>query len=197
MKKTYPLVILLSLMSGLAFATIWPPINLLIETGAIKSWSSGETLHSSDLNSNFSHIHNTMVGGHGARLVDADVSPTASIALSKLAIGAQIFPKAWAQFTVDACTGANNCSENITTTGAASGVSVITHTALGTYIVTWTTPRADVYYGVWVTPANAGTARTCVTAAQTTAQVSVGCYNLLGAAASVDGPFQVLMMDNL
>jgi hypothetical protein len=58
--------------------------------GAIKSWSTGEILKATDLNANFNDIHNAMVGGHGARLVDADVSSGAAISHSKLATPALV-----------------------------------------------------------------------------------------------------------
>lgn len=71
------------LVSGIAFSS------------SIKVWASGESLSTADLNGNFAHIHNLMVGGHGARLVNADVNASAAIAHSKLATPALV-PKAWA-----------------------------------------------------------------------------------------------------
>lgn len=50
----------------------------------IKTWVSGDIITASDINANFSHIHNLMVGGHGPRLVDADVSDWAGISFTKL-----------------------------------------------------------------------------------------------------------------
>jgi len=58
--------------------------------GAIKTWSNSDFLNAVDLNSNFSHIHTTMVGGHGPRLVDSDVSSNANIAWTKINTGARV-----------------------------------------------------------------------------------------------------------
>src|SRR5687767_8565450 len=46
--------------------------------GAIKSWSTGETIGNAEMNANFTHIHTNMVGGHGGRLTDIDVSASAN-----------------------------------------------------------------------------------------------------------------------
>ncbi len=96
--------------------------------GAIKSWANGDTLTAADLNANFQHIHNAMVGGHGARLIDADVSNSAAIASSKLA-GYRLLPRAWANVAAG-CTGTGACtlssSKNITSvTFATSQANVI------------------------------------------------------------------------
>lgn len=94
--------------------------------GPIKSWFSGDIITSGDLNGNFEHIHNTMVGGHGARLTNADVSTSANIASSKLAGGAGI-AVGWASVdavcTADPCTAveAYNMTVGATTTGVYTG----------------------------------------------------------------------------
>jgi hypothetical protein len=72
--------------------------------GAIKSWNTGEILKATDLNTNFNHLHDNMVGGHGARLLDADVASGAAIAHTKLATPALV-AKAWASL-VTVCNGA-------------------------------------------------------------------------------------------
>lgn len=59
-------------------------VIILATSGAIKSWQPGEVVGTSDLNANFSHIHSKMVGGHGARLVNADVAANANISASKI-----------------------------------------------------------------------------------------------------------------
>lgn len=51
---------------------------------SIVTWLPGDTLTVAQLNSNFSHIHSTMVGGHGPRLVDSDVNASANIDIAKL-----------------------------------------------------------------------------------------------------------------
>lgn len=155
------------------------------QKGAIKSWSSGETLRSTDLNANFSHIHGLMVGGHGARLVDADVSSSAALSHSKLATPALV-PKAWARINANC---AFPCSETIT---AGSGVSVISHTATGVWTVTWTTARPTSPYGVLV--GHHGPARTdCYSDTFSTTLVAVRCVDAAGAA--VDTVWTVFMVD--
>lgn len=52
-------------------------------SGSIKVWGPGERLTSKELNDNFAHIHNTMVGGHGGRLVDSDIAVNANININK------------------------------------------------------------------------------------------------------------------
>jgi hypothetical protein len=101
---------------------------------SIKVWSNSESLTSQDLNANFAHIHNTMVGSHGARLVNTDVSPTAAIAHTKMATPA-LLPKAWAvvydQCDAGIADGGGNC-----TVGASSRVTSVTRTSSGYYDVT-------------------------------------------------------------
>ncbi len=89
--------------------------------GVIKVWASGDRLTSADLNANFAYIINHMVGGQGAKLVDADVSSTAAIAHSKLQYP-KLLPKLWA--TVSAC----NCAaaaDTVTCTYTGTGVLYI------------------------------------------------------------------------
>lgn len=62
--------------------------------GAIKVWSNGDNLNAADLNANFAHIHNSMIGAHGARLVDSDVSATAALSSSKFS-DYRMIPRAW------------------------------------------------------------------------------------------------------
>ena len=63
-----------------------PTLYGTAEASSIKVWTFNEVLKASDLNNNFAHIHNTMVGGHGARLVAADVATSLSV----------LFADAWA-----------------------------------------------------------------------------------------------------
>ena len=113
---------------------------------AIKSWSSGEVLTSSDLNANFAHIHNTMVGGHGARLVNADISSSAAISHTKLA-SPSLVPKVWATTPSGSCTP-GPC------TIAGTGFSGITGVDAGSYVATFSSNRGPGTYGVLVTPKN-------------------------------------------
>lgn len=161
----------------------------LVAAGQIVVFSSGDTLSPTSLNSNFSHIHNTMIGGHGARLVDADVNPAAALSHSKLATPA-VVPKAWATITANC---ASPCTETLI---ASSGVSSISHTGAGSFQVNWTVTRGDALYGVIVSP-NGVNARHCqvVGGGYAAGNVIIGCYDL--AAAAADSPFTIMMLDNL
>lgn len=108
-------------------------IALTASATGLKVWVSGETPTIGDLNANFSHIHNTMVGGHGARLTNSDVATNAAIASSKLADGTWI-PKYAAQvgLTSFPCATPATCTlyntKNIT--------SVAGQATTGTYTIT-------------------------------------------------------------
>jgi hypothetical protein len=67
---------------------------------ALYSFTTGP-LMSGRLNYNLSHIHNTMVGGHGPRLVNTDVALDAGINHTKLKTP-QLVPKAWG--SISPCT---------------------------------------------------------------------------------------------
>lgn len=146
--KNIHAVLLLLLIGGLTWAAFRPPPILeMAESGAIKTWSAGETVTAADVNGAFQHIHNVMVGGHGARLTNSDVSGSAAIATSKLA-GKLNIPWLWAYVTVTGCPGA--CV--ITTRDSSGGISGISRTGVGAYTVTFTpavtaTPGAAICTG--------------------------------------------------
>lgn len=112
--------------------------------GPIKVWSSGEILTAGDINANFSHIHNLMVGGHGARLVNADVSTTAGIALSKLATPTLI-PKAAAGISTD-CNAIGACTTDYNV--GFSAIAALSTT--GSYKYTFSTVRPNTGYGIHI-----------------------------------------------
>ena len=56
------------------FALIAALMGSVALASTIHVWTSGDKVTAGDLNANFSHIHATMVGGHGQRLVNARVS---------------------------------------------------------------------------------------------------------------------------
>lgn len=167
---------------------LWLVVFALISSvavgGAIKTWTSGNTLTATDLNSNFQHIHNNMVGGHGARLVDADVSATAAVSHSKLAVPALV-PKAWA-FVGNAVCAASPCA-----IADSSGISGITRSGAGVYPATITSARTGALYGAWAT---SNTAALYAVAEVTSATVvTVRCYD--AAAVPTDCAFSVVVMD--
>lgn len=107
--------------------------------GSIKSWSNSDRVTAADLNANFLHIHAQMVGGHGARLVDSDVSASAAIAASKLA-PYRLIPRAWAH--VD-----TSCTSTPCTITTSINVTSISRTAAGNYTVTLSyTPTNTAYF---------------------------------------------------
>lgn len=166
------LVLALTLIGGVAAA------------GAIKTFTT-ETLTASDLNTVLQHIHNAMVGGHGARLVNADVSASAAISHSKLATPALV-PKAFA--AVLAACGSSPC-----TVASSSGVSAITRASAGSYTVTFTNARANANYAVLASQHTTGIFE-CRVETIVAASFAVICFNSAGTA--TDSAFSVMVMDN-
>ena len=157
----------------------------LAYAGTIKTWINSDTLYASDLNSNFNHIHNTMVGGHGARLVDADVNASAAISHSKMATPA-LLPKAWAWVSA-------TCSSSPCTIGASSKIASITRASTGVYVVNFSYEAHDTSYGVWLTTENpSGNVTICSSEGRTTTSVNVFCDDDLDAL--TDTSFSILIM---
>ena len=135
--------------------------------GPIKVWSPGVPLTSTDLNSNFQHIHNLMVGGHGPRLVNADVSSNAAISHSKLATPALV-PKMW---TIVA-----TCSTGTCTMQEGSGVTSVTRSSTGIYTVNFPV-RSPNGGAPILTSTGASAFKTCSVTSYGTSSVGVGCIN--------------------
>ena len=153
--------------------------------GVIKTWSAGQILTPTDLNANFAHIHNNMVGGHGARLVDADVSATAAIATTKLAGGALI-PKAWAQLTTACTTGTCALADS-------SGITSVVWTGTGAYTVTLSSARTGGYM-ILLTAFNS-TTELCTPMTQSSGSFTMQCH-LTATGAAENSAFALLVMDN-
>lgn len=150
------------------------PLEMVWDTvsqGAIHTWSSGETLTSSDLNANFAHIHNYMVGGHGGRLVNADVSASAAIASTKIQYGGGIAKSHVGVYVACGC-GAAPC---FCTLNNPYNVTSVQKTATGTYRVTWNFTAAKTP-NVQVTTVTSG--NICTTATPTTTTVDITCVDL-------------------
>lgn len=162
--------------------------------GPIHTWTTGEVITSSDLNANFSHIHNTMVGGHGPRLMNSDVSSGAAISHSKLATPALI-PKVWAQ--VDCTTVSNTCSLT-----SGSGVSSVTWNSAGSTTITFSAARANVNYGTLITAYSSSSSSfvSCYDSSHLTTQMSTMCSRSNPDGGVTDAPvnsnFTVLLMDD-
>ena len=116
--------------------------------GSLYSWSSGEVLTASQLNSNFQHIHNNMVGGHGPRLTDSDVSTSAEISQSKIA-NHEVLPVAWVSFA-SCADNADGGSTDCTISDSFNVTSVV-NSGSSNYTVTFPT-LSDTAYGVVFTP---------------------------------------------
>lgn len=168
----------------LAVATILAAA--LAVAGSIKVWAPGDVLSSTDLNANFAHIHGTMVGGHGARLVNADVSPSAALAHSKLA-SPSLLPKAVT--SVDYCT-ASPCSTGLPQVGVTS----VTRSATGSYAVNLSPARTNTAYFAVVSSRYNGNVH-CNATVSSTSVVNVVCINA-ATAANADGAFSFLLFDD-
>jgi hypothetical protein len=146
-------------------------IGSIATAGTIKVWNTSDTLTASDLNGNFSHIHNLMVGGHGARLIDADVNASAAISSSKLA-AYRLIPVAYARVL----SGSPPCSSGSCTLTSSNGVTSISRTSVGLYLVTLTSAQTDQTYMV-VPTSNTNGVYCGLAGTVTTATFNVKCYD--------------------
>lgn len=156
----------------------------LANASAIKVWVSGELLRYTDLNANFAHIHATMVGSHGARLVNSDVSATAAIALTKLATP-QLIPKMFV--SMGSVCAAGTCS-----TVSSQGITSVTWQATGIYRVNFTA-RPDALYAAFVSSST--NLVNCIPYSKTTTYTAINC--IVGTtAADSNADFNFMLMDN-
>jgi hypothetical protein len=168
-------------------------VGAIATAGSIKTWNTADTLTASDLNANFQHIHNNMVGGHGARLVDADVSTSANINYTKLQNGRGI-ARAFAALSASACGTPATCtlaeSMNIT--------SVVGTASTGVYTVTLAYTATDSNFVIVASPGSAGGSTagviTCTGLATSTTTAQIVCYDAAGAAQ--DSNFTFVVFDN-
>ena len=162
------------------------------DAGAVKVWAAGDTLSVYDLNGNFAHIHNTMVGGHGPRLVNADVSATAAIALSKLEGGGGLVPKSMVQV---GATPATACAASPCTWTTLSGIAPtnVIRFGAGGYRVT-IPARPNANYIVLANISAAAASIVCSASAFTTTTFDIVCLN--GAGVAGDAAFQLVLFDN-
>ena len=170
-------------------------IGGVVTAGTIKTWSNGEVLTASQLNANFQHIHNLMVGGHGARLVDADVSASAAISTSKLA-AYRLMPRTWVGVTYanGACgTAAGACTET-----SPAGTTVVGVSA-GLYTVTLGYTAQDTSYWPVITPISNGGAVSHVCTVgdtPTTTTFLVYCENDANPPVATDVGFTAVVYDD-
>jgi hypothetical protein len=166
-----------------------------MQAGVIKSWTTGEILRASDLNTNFSHIHDNMVGGHGARLVDADVASGAAIAHTKLATPALV-PKAWAALT-SLCDGLAAAGTACTVAESSQVTAVKTNGATGQYRVDLAYSPPNASFQVNVTAYTAALYCVAVNFTATTGDANgtnfnIFCYDAAGAATNSAFSFSLL-----
>lgn len=161
MKRYLPHLAAVALVAGIALA------------GPIKTWATGELITAGDVNANFNHIHNLMVGGHGARLINADVNASAAIAHSKLATPV-LLPKATALLSGN-CNVIGNCA----TSFVQGFTSVAALSTTGSYRFTFSTIRPNTGYQVYVQPHIPATANLpfCYATAFTTSAFDVQCLS--------------------
>jgi len=171
-----------------AFAVLCFAAAATAGAGSLYSWSSGESLSATQLNANFSHIHNNMVGGHGARLVDADVASNAAISRSKIQNYAAL-PVAWAKVG----SGTTACASGTCTLGDSFGVASVTASS-SVYTVTWSSTMGDTEYGILVLPHAAS--RWCYAAVTSATVATVTCLNNLTGGAAADAVFTITAYDN-
>lgn len=158
--------------------------------GAIKTWLPGDVLSVVDLNTALGHIHSTMVGGHGARLKNADVSPVAGISHSKMATPG-LLPKSIVHVGV---TTATACAASPCTVSTLAGIVPTSVTwVIGVYTVT-IPARPNAVYSVHVNSSTG--ALYCSANTFTTTTFIVNCYNGAGAAANAAFQFTLLDDDN-
>ncbi len=180
-------------MKDLKYIIVFLLVGSLAAAGTITVWGNSDVLTASALNANFAHIHNTMVGGHGPRLVDGDVASGASIATTKLA-GAAKIAKCW---------GTWSCSPSVCTALDSSNAT-LTYSAVGIYSLscpgmTW--PAVVVA----TTRANVGGKIICETSGGTVgaSAVAMFCNKLVSAGAgadvtgtAIDGVYSFAVFDN-
>lgn len=177
MKKYLPLFAAGLFAAALAFA------------GPVTTWASGDVITASAISANFTHIHATMVGGHGPRLMNSDVNASAAISHSKLATPA-LLPKVWG--TINAYSDAG------ISVAASSGVSSATYSGAGQYTVNLSTTRSNAVYGVVVSAQTGGSGH-CGYDSRTTSSFTVQCILVPvdgGVAALSDFPFSFVLMDD-
>lgn len=157
----------------------------ITNASAIKVWASGDVLSFSDLNANFAHIHSLMVGGHGARLYDADVNASAAIAHTKLAT-----PGVLAKSTFIIGSSTTPCAAGTCTLTGASGITpTVTWNSLGNYTVVLPVARTDAFWSVQLTPmycnASTGGCYCSIQTSTSTTTTTVQCFTVATAGPAV------------
>ena len=157
-----------------------------IAFASLKVWSTGEIIRSTDLNSNFSTLNTTKVGG-GVQATNSDISSSAAISHTKLATPALV-PKAWAYVVA-------TCSSDPCTVAVSSGITTINRSGAGVYVAHLNSARADSYFAPFATPQDSGGIY-CVVGVTSTSAVTIRCFGG-GGTTPTDTAFSLMILDNL
>lgn len=150
---------------------------------SIKVWTSAETIRASDLNANFSHLHNNLGHGHGAVITNADIAADAGISHSKFASPALV-AKGWASMNT-LCDGAvasgTACPATVTLSGRVTAIQ--TSGTAGQYLVQFSPSFSSTSaYAAFVT---AGSSILChITVKTSASQLTVQCRDWAGVLAN-------------
>lgn len=116
-----------------------------------KTWSTGERVTATDLNSNFSHAEANLKGSGHTLIVNADISGSAAITHSKMATPA-LLPKAWGVVGLTGACNGGAAAGTACTVDANSGVTAVkSNGTTGEYRVDLAFSPANAVYGVMVT----------------------------------------------
>ena len=182
MKKAFGIVVLTLLVVAVPSAI----------AGAIKVWSTGETLSPTDLNANFAHLHAAVGHAHGAVITNADIKSSAAIAHSKMATPG-LLPKAWASIGGTVACASSPCT--ITRQWPASYFSSVTRSATGLYVVNITSSRPNTSYLVMLTPISNVFGVRCAVNDLGATSFYVYCFGDTGAVAN-DAAFNIVLFDD-
>jgi hypothetical protein len=168
-----------------------------IAFAALKVWSTGEILTAADLNGNFAYIKAHAVGMGTHTLVNSDVSSSAAIAHSKLAVPSLV-PKAWGEvYNAAPCAaaGSPDCTAYLVASyGLYPTNAIVGGGTAGLYHVAFATARADGYYAPVANSITPGVF--CSVENFNTVYFDVRCKTSTSGAAT-DANFTFIVMDNL
>lgn len=162
--KTFGAAVVLALF-------VWVPAFAHTSTPSFTVWSVGQGLTSAALNDSLAHLHNTFSGN----IVDAHISTTAAISVSKLA-RPDLLPRAWSYTS-----GATNVPGAILTSGLTTSLTYTRGAGAGqfTYVITPARPNANymmIVTGQGTTVA-AGNNYGCHVRSRTTTGGDIECYD--------------------
>ncbi|UOF79738.1 hypothetical protein [Caudoviricetes sp.] len=153
--------------------------------GSVKTWSAGEFITANDLNAALTHLHTNLGHGHGAVIINSDVSASAGIAHSKLATPALV-PKAF---------GFISCSPSVCSSDEVYGIASTAYTSAGVYVVTLSAVRANTSFTVLVSSVSTASADVaCHGWVLTTNTLAIRCITA-STGAAVDSNFNIIVMD--